>query len=91
MEIIQYIKLRQTISQGPNHIPLQPTQISQAVAIVMGAFEQLCNILNLLQLGFPVQEARSQLHNTCLSLMKVASKSNKHGLDSLVLFFLTSL
>jgi hypothetical protein len=49
-DIIQHKHLQLTIPQGLNHIPLQPTQISRAVATIMHAFEQLAAILGLLEM-----------------------------------------
>ena len=78
--ILQHKLLRSAVSQGLNHIPLKPTCIARAIAAVMHAFEQLVGLLQLTQLNFPVAAARLQLHSTCLTTLKSASKMNKWGL-----------
>jgi hypothetical protein len=78
-DIIQNKHLRLKIAQGLNHIPLQPMQISKAVATIMHAFEQLVAILGLFEIGFLVEEARKYLHSTCLSILKTSSRENKNG------------
>jgi hypothetical protein len=45
----------------------------------MNAFQQLSEILDLEQLGFPVNIAREQLHATCLSILKDSMHHNKFG------------
>jgi hypothetical protein len=79
MDIIQHRDLRLAISQGLNHIPLRPTNIVKAIAAIMHAFDQLVALLNLIQLQFPVDEARTHLHNTCLGILKAAAKANRYG------------
>lgn len=79
LTIIQHKELRHAIAQGLNHIPLQPTHIAKAVAAIMQAYAQLTQILNLESLQFPVVEAQQKLHATCLSILKAAARSNKHG------------
>jgi hypothetical protein len=39
MDIIQHRGLRLAISQGLNHIPLQPTSVAKAIASIMHAFD----------------------------------------------------
>jgi hypothetical protein len=79
INIIQHKLLRSALSQGLNHIPLQPTIIARAVASIMHAFEQLVLILQLDQLQFPIEAARLHLHDTCLSTLKASSQANKWG------------
>jgi hypothetical protein len=79
INIIQHKKLRSAICQGLNHIPLQPTIIAKAIASIMQAFDQLVQLLHLDQLQFPIEAARSQLHTTCLSILKASSQANKYG------------
>ena len=50
MDIVQHPKLRQALKQGLNHIVLRPTNIVQAVAVTLDAFEQLISILHLDQI-----------------------------------------
>lgn len=69
INIIQHKLLRSAISQGLNHIPLQPTTIAKAVVSIMHAFEQLVLILHLGQLRFPIDAARLHLHRTCLNIL----------------------
>jgi hypothetical protein len=77
IDIIQHKQLRLAVSQGLNHIPLQPTSIAKAVASIMHAFEQLVYILHLAQLQFPIETARLHLHATCLSVLKASSQANR--------------
>jgi hypothetical protein len=77
INIIQHKLLRSALSQGLNHIPLQPTIIARAIASIMHAFKQLVLILQLDQLQFPIEAARLHLHNTCLSILKASSHANK--------------
>ena len=79
MEIIQHPGLKFALAQELNHIPLQPSKIGEAMAVIMDAFTQLCEILGLFELPFPVVEARTHLHSMCLSILKVASRTNKFG------------
>jgi hypothetical protein len=79
LDIIQHPGLRDALRQGLNHIVLRPTNIGQAVATVLDAFEQLIPILHLDLLQFPILEARARLHNICLHALKVANRSNKYG------------
>lgn len=79
MDIIQHPGLRQALKQGLNHIVLRPTNIAQAVAVTLDAFDQLVNILHLDQTEFPISEARERLHNISLNTLKTASRSNKFG------------
>jgi hypothetical protein len=75
--IIQHKDMKFVLGQGLNHNPLQPTAIVPAIAIIMNAFQQLSEILDLEQLGFPVNIAREQLHATCLSILKDSMHHNK--------------
>jgi hypothetical protein len=77
--IIQHKDLRFALAQGLNHIPLQPTTIVPTVAIIMNAYQQFTEILDLEQLGFPVNIAREQLHATCLATLKDSMHYNKFG------------
>lgn len=79
LSIIQHHGLRNALTQGLNHIPLRPTKISETIAIVMDAFSQLADILDLHRLQFPMQLAVDRLHTICLSSLKAASTSNKFG------------
>ena len=79
MDIIQHPSLRQALKQGLNHIVLRPTNIAQAVAVALDAFDQLVTILHLDQIGFPINEARERLHSISLNALKAASRSNKYG------------
>jgi hypothetical protein len=58
---------------------LQPTIIAKAIASIMQAFDQLVQLLHLDQLQFPIEAAHSQLHTTCLSILKASSQANKYG------------
>lgn len=82
LSIIQHKDLRNAVAQGLNHIPWQPTNIAQAMAMVFDAYEQLIPILQLDTTKFPIQEARSRLHELCLDILKESSKCNKYGLRS---------
>jgi hypothetical protein len=79
LNILQYKALHQALAQGLNHIPLKPTCIVQAVAIIMSAFEQLNNILNLEVLSFPLTDARNYFHSVSLTLLKSSMKTNRYG------------
>jgi hypothetical protein len=79
MDIIQHRDLCLTISQGLNHIPLQPTNIANAIAAIMYAFNQFVVILNLVQLQFPIDETRVHLYNTFLNILKASAKANRFG------------
>ena len=79
INIIQHPGLRNALAQGLNHIPLRPSKIAEAMAAIMDAFSQLCDILGLHNLPFPMIEARKQLHSLCLNILKTASRSNKFG------------
>ena len=82
MAIIQHPALRQALSLGLNHIPLRPSNIAETMAIVMDAFSQLANILNLYDLDFLLLQARERFHATCLNTLKAASRTNKFGFKS---------
>ena len=58
------------------------------MAIVMDAFSQLANILNLKDLDFPLLVARERLRTTYLAMLKEASKNNKFGFKSFGRFLL---
>jgi hypothetical protein len=79
LSIIQHTGLRDALSQGLNHIPLRPTKIGEIIAIVMDAYSQLVDILQLTKLHFPVEEAQCYLHEQCLAILKTANQSNKFG------------
>ena len=79
LNIIQHRLLRHAVSQGLNHIPLQPTEIGKAVGTVMHAFEQMVNLLQLTLLNFPIESARQYLHKKCLAILKTSSATNKYG------------
>ena len=79
LNIIQHKELREALSQGLNHIPLQPTCITKALATVMQAFDQLIDILDLERIQFPIDEASDFLYTTCLDMLKHSSKNNKFG------------
>jgi hypothetical protein len=64
------------------------TNISEIVADFIDAFELLANILQLATLQFPLEEARSYMHSTCLNALKSASKSNKFGFKNTAKFML---
>jgi hypothetical protein len=87
LSIIQHSLLQDTLSQGLNHIPFRPTNISETVAVFMDAFEQLADILQLATLQFPLEEARSYMHSTCLNALKSAS-IKKIGLKNIAKFML---
>jgi hypothetical protein len=79
LHIIQHPGLRHALAQGLNHIPLKPTSIAHAIAVIMHAYDQLCNILDLKTLQFPIEAARSHLHRSCLDTIKHAMKHNISG------------
>jgi hypothetical protein len=79
LHIIQHPGLRHALAQGLNHIPLKPTSIAQAIAVNMHAYDQLCNILDLKTLQFPIEASRSHLHRSCLDTIKHAMKRNISG------------
>jgi len=79
VNIIQNPQLRQAIQQGLNHIPLKPTKISLCIVTIIDAFEQLIGILGLVDLDFPISEARTWFHDTSLSRLKEAQRINKFG------------
>jgi hypothetical protein len=79
LDLIQHPGLRVALKQGLNHIVLRPTNIAQAVATMLDAFEQLIPILHLDSIQFPISEARAHLHNLCLHTLKAANHSNKYG------------
>jgi hypothetical protein len=68
--IIQHSGLKVALLQGLNHIPLSPTKIGETVAIIMDAFSQLVDILQLIILQFPIEEARMHLQANCLAIFK---------------------
>ena len=88
LSIIQHNGLRNALSQGLNHIPLNPTKISQAIAVIMDAFSQLVDILQLTILQFPIEEARTHLQIKCLAILKSAYKTNKFGFKNTGQFLL---
>jgi len=57
INILQNPQLQQAIAQGLNHILLKPTKINLYFVIILDAFEQLINILGLVNLDFPINEA----------------------------------
>ena len=59
ISIIQNKELRAALRQGLNHIPLRPSNIAEAIAIVLDAYDQLVLILNLMSTNFPVKEAHT--------------------------------
>jgi hypothetical protein len=71
--------LRQALKQDLNHVLLRPTNIVQAVATALEAFDQLVPLLHLDTIDFPITKARTHLHKICLHTLKVASQSNKYG------------
>ena len=79
MSIIQNIDLRNALRHGLNHIPLKPSNIAEAIAIILDAFDQLVAILDFSSLMFPVKEARKHIQSICLAQLKNASKSNRFG------------
>ena len=79
LNIFQHKLLRSALSQGLNHIPLQPTNIARAIASIMQAYEQLVLILQLHMMQFRVKATRLHLHSTCLSILKASSQTNKWG------------
>ena len=79
MSIIQNIDLRNALKHGLNHIPLKPFNIAEAIAIILDAYDQMVEILDLISLKFPVKEARSQLQSICLEQLENASKCNRFG------------
>lgn len=79
INIIQYKQLRSALSQGLNHIPLEPTNIARAIASIMQAYKQLVVLLHLEQLLFPIVAARQHIHSTCLAILKTSSQVNKWG------------
>jgi hypothetical protein len=88
LSLIQHNGLRNALAQGLNHIPVRPTNIAEAVAIIMDAFEQLSCILQLESLQFPLHEARTWLHDKCLMTLKAASRCNKFGFKETDMFLL---
>jgi hypothetical protein len=79
LSLIQRIGLRNALARGLNHISVRPTNIAEAVAIIMDVFDQLACILQLDTLQFPLIEARAWLHDKCLTLLKLASLKKKFG------------
>jgi hypothetical protein len=79
LDLIQHPGLRVALKQGLNHIVLRPTNIAQAVATMLDAFEQLIPILHLDSIQFPISEAHARLHNLSLHTLKAANRSNKYG------------
>ena len=77
LSIIQHHGLRDALIQGLNHIPLSPTKIGETIAIILDAFSQLVDILQLSILQFPIEEARNELQRRCLASLKSALHSNK--------------
>ena len=77
MSIIQNLDLRNALKHGLNHIPLKPSNIAEAIAIILDAYDQMVEILDLVSLEFPVKEARSHLRSICLEQLKKASKFNR--------------
>ena len=88
LSIIQHSGLRDALSQGLNHIPLNPTKIGQAIAVIMDAFSQLVDILQLTKLQFPIEEAHIHLQAKCLAILKSAYKTNKFGFKNTGQFLL---
>ena len=64
---MQHSSLRVALAQGLNHIPLKPTKIAEAMAVVMCAFEQAVIIFCSHDSMFPVDLAREWFHLKCLT------------------------
>ena len=80
INIIQHPKLRKSISQGLNHIPLKPTHpLGLCIATVLDAFQQLAHLLQLEALSFPMLEAQEWLKSTCLLRLKESARKNLYG------------
>ena len=75
--LIQHSELRNAVAMGLNHIPLKPTVLSACVSTVLNAFEQTSMIVQLHDLGFPMEAAVEWLKDTSLRQLKNASKLNK--------------
>ena len=90
INIIQNAQLRHALAQGLNHIPLKSTRINSCIATIMDAFEQLVLILGLVDLDFPIAEARRWLHEISLTRLKTAQRVNKYGFRVLGTDFLSS-
>jgi hypothetical protein len=88
LSIIQHKGLKDALSQGLNHIPLSPTKIGQTIAIIMDAFSQLVDILQLTSVQFPIDEARLHLQAKCLAILKASHQSNKFGFKNTGKFLL---
>jgi hypothetical protein len=83
MNIIHHKGLRQALAMGLNHIPIQPTSnFAVSIATALDGFEQLLNILGLINNGFPMKEASEWLRAKCLEQLKNSSKANKYGFRS---------
>jgi len=79
VNLIQNRQLREAMKQGLNHIPLKPTKLNLCISTIMDAFDQLCSMLGLEDLEFPVNEAREWLRDTSLTRLKEAQKLNRFG------------
>jgi hypothetical protein len=88
LSIIQHKGLKDALSQGLNHIPLSPTKLGEIVAVIMDAFLQLVDILQLSILQFPIDEARKHLQAKSLAILKSALHSNKFGFKNTGKFLL---
>jgi len=80
VKLIQQPDLRKAIGMGLNHIPLKPTNLSVCIATSIDAFHQLVHILDLENMGLPINEAVEWVRSKCLDELKTASRTNRAGL-----------
>jgi hypothetical protein len=66
---------------------LRPTNIAQAIATILSAFDQLIPISQLDLVQFPINEAREQLHSICLHSWRTANQAISSALSNQVGFF----
>lgn len=79
LRIIQHPKLREALGQGLNHIPLSPTDITQALKIAVDAFARLYTILRLEEYALDLCEATALFKRFCLDKLRSAARANRFG------------
>lgn len=83
LRIVQNPKLRAELTRGLNHIPLSPTDLSQATHVAVEAFERLYWMLCLHDYGLVLHDASAYCRQLCINKLRSASRSNKFGFKSL--------
>lgn len=82
LNIIQHPKLREAIGMGLNHIPLSPTDTSQALKVAIDAFQRMYSMFRLHEFALDMQVATMYFERVCCNRLSHASRSNKFGYKS---------